>query len=84
MQINSTHLPMLIHAGFAKNDLFDPCTNIYVGAYILHGCILRHGNTWRAVGAYNAGSRKNREGARLKYVLNIKKTYERIKYKGTV
>lgn len=82
MQINSTHLPMLQRAGFSQNDLFDPCTNIYIGAYILYGCIQRHGSTWRAVGAYNAGSRKNREAARLKYVLNVKRTYENIKRRG--
>ena len=82
MQINSTHLPTLQRAGFSKNELFEPCTSIYIGAYILHGCIQRHGSTWRAVGCYNAGSRKNREAARLKYVLDVKRIYQTIKRRG--
>lgn len=82
MQINSSHLPALEQAGFTKKDLFDPCTNIYIGAYILNDCIKRHGHTWRAVGAYNAGSRKNREAARIRYVAHIKTMYQKLKGKS--
>lgn len=82
MQINSSHLPALKEAGFSKKDLFDPCTNIYIGAYILNDCIKRHGHTWRAVGAYNAGSRKSREAARSRYVEHIKITYQKLKHRS--
>ncbi|MBL8470861.1 MAG: lytic transglycosylase domain-containing protein [Rhodocyclaceae bacterium] len=55
LQINSAWLPTLARAGISRDDLFDSCTNIQVGAWILSGLIRHHGMTWEAVGAYNAG-----------------------------
>jgi soluble lytic murein transglycosylase-like protein len=34
--------------------LFDPCTNVRVGAWILAQCVQRYGYGWKAVGCYHS------------------------------
>lgn len=54
MQINSRWLPTLKKYGISESDLFEPCTSIEVGAWILRDLFRRYGDGWEAVGAYNA------------------------------
>ena len=54
MQINSAWLPHLARYGISARDLWEPCTNIHVGAWVLAQKIRKLGMTWEAVGAYNA------------------------------
>lgn len=61
MQINDVWLPKLANFGIKTNDLFEPCNSAYVGAWILSHSIKTHGPTWRAIGAYNSPTEKNRQ-----------------------
>lgn len=64
MQINSRWLSALKEYAITPADLWDPCLNIHVGAWVLAGNIQRYGYGWSAVGAYNAGTRTGPESER--------------------
>ena len=78
MQINSFHFERLKKQGINSPHqtlINHPCTSIKVGAEILAGFIARHGHTWNAVGAYNAGSAPNRVKLREHYVAKVWREY---------
>ena len=71
MQVNSSNLARLGTYGISEQQLFDACTNVHVGAWILATKIHQYGPSWEAVGAYNAActERKGNDcrAARSKY-----------------
>lgn len=68
MQINSAWLPTLASRfGITRSDLFKPCVNLDVGAWVLYENFKTFGYSWRAIGAYNAKS----EDKRLAYVRKV-------------
>ncbi len=71
MQINSQWLPQIKPLGYDRNNLFDPCTNIQVGTWILAQEIRRFGYTWTAVAAYNAGPAKAKSQRGSRYALRV-------------
>ena len=75
MQINSSWLPVLGRYGIQHHHLYDPCTNVHVGTWVLAGNIARYGPTWRAVGAYNARSHVKRRA----YVAKVWRRYRTTK-----
>jgi soluble lytic murein transglycosylase-like protein len=72
MQINSLWLPALARHGISAEALWDPCTNIDVGAWILSSNFRRYGINWNGLGAYNAGSIHLRAGYANKIITRLK------------
>lgn len=61
LQINDGWLPTLARFDIRLQDLYRPCVNAEVAAWILAENIRRFGLTWNAVGAYNAQSTDKRK-----------------------
>lgn len=80
MQINNRHFPRLAAFGITEKRLIaEPCTSVMTGAWILAEFISRIGYGWEAVGAYNAGTRSDRQGARNRYIEKVSRQYRVIR-----
>lgn len=76
MQVNSRHLKHLATFGISEYQLqTQPCTSVMAGAWILAKFVKQLGYSWDAVGAYNAGTKPNREHLRNRYALRVKGYY---------
>jgi soluble lytic murein transglycosylase-like protein len=71
MQINSQHFKSLEQFNITEKSIMNHCVNVHVGAWILARAIKEHGATWKAVGAYNAGGRPDREVQRIIYASKV-------------
>lgn len=80
MQINSSHFTELERQGINEYRLMaEPCTSIMVGASILSGMIKVYGYNWEAVGAYNAGLKRENFPQRMMYARKVWKKYQQLK-----
>jgi soluble lytic murein transglycosylase-like protein len=70
MQINTFWLPKLAKYQITRQSLFDGCTSIHVGAWVLSQNIATYGATWKAVGAYNASNTELQQRYAAKVYLN--------------
>ncbi|MET6677179.1 type III secretion system invasion protein IagB [Citrobacter amalonaticus] len=81
MQINSSHFSELEEQGINESRLItEPCTSIMVGASILSDMIKVYGYNWEAVGAYNAGLKKENFPQRMVYARKVWNKYQKIKH----
>lgn len=66
-QINADYwLPRLRKYGITRASLFDPCVSAHVAAWIVWENKRTHGNTWKAIGAFNSTTpEKQRKYIRL-------------------
>ena len=79
-QINSSHFSELERKGINEYRLItEPCTSIMVGASILSGMINIYGYNWEAVGAYNAGLKKENFAQRMVYARKVWNKYQKLK-----
>ena len=80
MQIHPWHLDRLKRHKITRKELLDPCININVGAWILWEFVGQYGSTWRAVGAFGAGTKKDRdtELARIAYIKKVQAAYRKL------
>jgi soluble lytic murein transglycosylase-like protein len=60
MQINSSWEKSVGKELWSR--LFDPCTNVRMGAWILARCVKRYGYGWKAVGCYHSSTPSKRDG----------------------
>ena len=72
MQINSAWLPFLASRGLHEQDLYDPCVNVLVAAWILSNNFQRLGYNTQGLGAYNAAAPWKRE----RYARKILQTFQ--------
>lgn len=61
LQINSIHFPELEAYGVSPSSLRDQCVNIYVAAWQLKQKMVKHGNTWAAIGSYHSETPRYRD-----------------------
>lgn len=75
MQINSSWFNRLDQFDVNEQTVYEPCFNVFLGAWVLSSNFSTHGYNWNSVGAYNAGFSKSKEQARQVYIRKVKRYY---------
>lgn len=84
MQIYKSWFPTLHKRfGITEQQLWQPCTNVMVGAWILANEFQQRGRNWNAIGAYNAACTKLKGveclRARQKYANSVWRNLQLVK-----
>ena len=86
MQINASHLAHLAAYGVRAEHLRQPCVSIMLGAWVLARAKAAHGDTWQAIGAYNAGCSRLKgaacQSARARYAWQVWTAMRRLEASG--
>ncbi|POC20236.1 lytic transglycosylase domain-containing protein, partial [Vibrio vulnificus] len=53
MQINSSWFEKLSDFNVNEHNVYEPCFNVSLGAWVLSSNFASHGYNWNSVGAYN-------------------------------
>lgn len=75
MQINSSWFPRLAEFNVNESNVYEPCFNVSLGAWVLASNFASHGYNWNSVGAYNAGFSKRTDSARKIYIQKVQDVY---------
>ncbi|HAS6641163.1 MULTISPECIES: lytic transglycosylase domain-containing protein [Vibrio] len=75
MQINSSWFPKLAEFNVNESNVYEPCFNVSLGAWVLSSNFASHGYNWNSVGAYNSGFSKRTENARKIYIQKVQSVY---------
>lgn len=75
MQINSDWFEKLSEFNVNSRNIYQPCFNVSLGAWVLSANFASHGYNWNSVGAYNAGFKKNARNARNRYIQKVQAVY---------
>ncbi|WP_390241732.1 lytic transglycosylase domain-containing protein [Vibrio sp. R78045] len=75
MQINSTWFGKLSEFNVTEYNIYEPCFNVSLGAWVLASNFASHGYNWNSVGAYNAGFSNRTENARKIYIQKVQTVY---------
>lgn len=75
MQINSSWFDKLTQFDVNESSIYEPCFNVYLGAWVLSSNFATHGYNWNSVGAYNAGFKSSNEAARQVYIEKVQRHY---------
>ncbi|MEZ9187511.1 lytic transglycosylase domain-containing protein [Vibrio splendidus] len=75
MKINSIWFPRLAEFNVNKANIYEPCFNVSLGAWVLSSNFASHGYYWNSVGAYNAGFSKRTENTRKIYIQKVQSVY---------
>ncbi|WP_026138268.1 lytic transglycosylase domain-containing protein [Vibrio harveyi] len=81
MQINSSWFSKLADLNVNEQNVYEPCFNVSLGAWVLSTNFATHGYNWNSVGAYNAGFSKRTEHARKIYIQKVQSVYYSAKVK---